>query len=226
MNPPDAFDLGWRSADSGFFFDAMEILAALSAEVGGFDVLRGPLELVFLEKDQVHEHGLWLARTTSAAFRTDVAPPTTVDAYRDLLTSLVFEIVNRWSYIADIKQVTRLQAWFYAGFGLGRGATVLRGIRLYQRMREVAPASPALADMPLRLQRMAAEAAKQMDVASEEDDLRAVRPLFEAVSLRLKARSIGLQQEDLRELPEAELAEDLTLFSETARRVQMDFVRP
>jgi hypothetical protein len=225
MKPTEAFELGWRSADSGFFFDAMEIIAAVSTEVGGFDALRHPLELVFLARDPVQEHTAWLASVCSSAFGTPLSAPAGVDDYRSLLTDYVFEIVNRWSYIADIRRVNQLQAWFYAGFGLGRASTVLRALQLYPRLLDVAPASDAVLSMPARLQRMAAEAAKQMDVASAEDDLRSVTPLFEDVSRRLKARALSLQRADGVHASEASLQEDLDVFADTARRVRLDLLR-
>lgn len=223
MLPREAFELGYRSSSAGFFFDAMELIAAVSPSVGGFDRLRGAIELLFAQRDRVNADVDMVAGLCSRAFGHEWLPPRTVDDYRALLLTGVFEIVNRWSYIADIKQVTRLQAWFYAGFGLGRAATVYRGIevmaRLVEQVGEVAP----IDQMPRNLGRMAAEASKQMLTAAEEDDLNAVRPLFEDAARRLRAAALGLQGQAREVAFRADYRTDLEFFDELARRVNLDF---
>lgn len=225
MTPETAYQMGFRSAACGFFFDGLEIIAATSTQIpGGIDALRGGLELLFRERDDVNEHMAWVAALVGRAFKQPVAPPTEVDAYRSLLQGGVFEIVNRWSYIADIKQVTRLQAWFYAGFGLGRALTVTRGLQLFSRLREVAGDGPVY-QMPDHLRRMAAESAKQMAVAAEEDDLRSVRPHFEDAARRMQRVAIQLQAESNQIVYTQDNDDDVAAFQASARRIDLDLAR-
>lgn len=194
MEIADACRLGYRSASAGFFFDSMELVAAQSPLVaGGIDAMRGPIELLFRERDAVNAHMAWTARVLTAAFDTPWSAPTGVDDYRVLLRAGVFEIVNRWSYIGDIKTVTRLQAWFYCGFGLGRAETVYKALPFWARMMELSGGEGPVEQLPDNVRRMAAEAAKQLDVASDEDDFSAVRPLLKAEAGELQALSIALE---------------------------------
>lgn len=198
MEIADACRLGYRSASSGFFFDSMELVAAQSTLLpGGIDAMRGPVELLFRERDAVNAHMAWVAQVLSGAFRTSWPSPTGVDDYRVLLRSGVFEIVNRWSAIADIKTVTRLQAWFYCGFGLGRAETVYKALPFWARMVEVSGGEGPVEQLPDNVRRMAAEAAKQLEVASDEDDFRQPRPLLRAEAEALKAVAIALEAPDL-----------------------------
>ena len=224
MKPFDAFQMGYDAASSGFFFDGMELMAALSVRVGGFDPLKHGLELLFRQRDPVSEAMKRVAFTISHGFNRPTPPPVGVDDYRRLLEEGVFEIVNRWSYIKDIKQVNRLQAWFYAGFGLGRGATVIRGMGLIPRLYEVVGDGTELDSMPSRIQRMAIEGAKQLEIAAEEDDLQSVRPLLEDAAQRLKHVSVMLHREAPAIQWSPELAEDLSVIEDTARKVQLDLV--
>lgn len=223
MTPETAYHMGHRTAGCGFFFDGMEMVAAASPHVpGGVEAMRGALELLFAERDRVNADAAWIAHLVGRAFGRVESPPTTVDAYRELQREGVFEIVNRWSYIADIKQVTQLQAWFYAGFGLGRARTVTLGLRLFERLRDQVGAGTAVDQMPDNLQRMAAEAARQMAVAAEEDDLRSVRPLFEDAARRVQRTSVQLLGP-----PDAlaftdEHADDLVAFEDAARKIALD----
>ena len=194
MQLAEAYHMGQKSAAAGFFFDGMEMVAATSPLVGGFDNMRGALELLFAEKDVTNDRVAWLTALVSKAFAQPVAPPAGVDEYRLLLTEGVFEIVNRWSYIEDIKTVTRLQAWFYCGFGVGRLETVYQGTALLRRLIEIAGTGPPIAQMPERLYRFAQEAAKQIDVASEEDDFSGVRPVLDEVSSEAKSLALWLQR--------------------------------
>ncbi len=225
MQPYRAFEMGHDAASSGFFFDGMELVAALSVRVGGFDPLRGALELLFAQRDPVGMSMKRVATLVGQGFGRSTPPPTGVDAYRRLLEEGVFEIVNRWSYIEDIKEVNRLQAWFYAGFGLGRGATVLRGLEMIPRLFDVTGHGTELDTMPARIQRMAIEAAKQMETAAEEHDLTAVRPLFQDAARRLKHLSIVLHRpiEDL--VWTEERHGDLMVLEDTARKVRLDLAR-
>lgn len=222
MIPFDAFEMGYDAAGSGFFFDGMELVAALSVRVGGFDPLRHGLELLFIRRDPVGDAMKRVSTTISHGFNRPTPPPTGVDEYRRLLEEGVFEIVNRWSYIGDINQVNRLQAWFYAGFGLGRGTTVIRGMRLIPRLYDVAGDGTELDSMPGRLQRMAIEAAKQMEVAAEEDDLRSVRPLFEDAARRMKHLSMVLHRPVPQVVWSSDLQDDLDVLEDVARKVQLD----
>lgn len=178
--------MGYKSAAAGFFFDGMEIIAALAPGAGGIDSLHGAIALLFPERDRVNTHMDEIADLCTRAFGQPWHAPRGVDEYRMLLRLGVFEIVNRWSYIKDIKTVNQLQAWFYAGFGLGRAETVFRGLQLQARLFEIVGESAPLPDMPVNLGRMAREGARQMDTAAEEDDLRGVRPLFEDCARRLR----------------------------------------
>jgi hypothetical protein len=213
--------MGYQTASCGFFFDGLEMVAGASPDAaGGIDGLRGALELLFRQKDVVNSRMSELSAKVESAFNTPVPPPTTVDEYRALMTNGVFEIVNRWSYIADIKQVTRLQAWFYAGFGLGRAETVTRGVELLARLYEIVGDTASVGQMPVRLNRLAAESAKQMSVAAEEDDLRSVRPLLEDGALRVSALAI------LTSRPASEIqfthSEDLEFYRDTDRKITLD----
>lgn len=223
MQPEIAFEMGYRSAAAGFFFDGMELVAALAPGMGGVDALRGGIELLFAARDRTNDDTDFVASICGRAFGQHWPSPRTVDAYRHLLTTGVFEIVNRWSYIDDIKQVNRLQAWFYAGFGLGRGETVARGVALLVRMRDIAGAAAPLPQMPENLRRMAAEAAKQMGTAAAEDDLRAVQPLFDDAARRLQGLALALQAPLDAITPPATFDDDLAAFEATATKVRVDF---
>lgn len=223
MQPEQAYLMGYRTASCGFFFDGMEIIAAASPHVsGGVDAMRGAIELLFAERDAVNDRLGEVASLVSVAFSTPTATPTTVDGYRALMQGGVFEIVNRWSYIADIKQVTRLQAWFYAGFGLGRSETVTKAIRLFERLRDIVPEGTPVDQMPENLRRMASEAAKQMEVAAEEDDLRSVRPLFEDAARRMKRATLQLQAERATIAFTADNVDDLAALDDAARKIALD----
>lgn len=225
MTPSEAWELGYRSASSGFFFDSMELLATTSTRVGGFEVLRGAIELIFAQKDEVNDHMAWVSRICSQGFNTAIAAPTGVDEYRLVLTQFVFEIVNRWSYIADIKTVTRLQAWFYAGFGLGRATTALRGVQLFERVREVAGLAPPVDQVPSNLAKLSMEASRQMEIASAEDDFRNVRPLLEDCARRASALAMQLQGDPQAILFSAQHELDLEFFADTLRKLRMDVAR-
>lgn len=221
MNLGQAYALGHDTAASGFFFDGMEMVAAASPDAtDGIDGLRGSVELLFAQRDRTNDRMTALARVVSSAFGAPVGPPTAVDAYRTLMTEGVFEIVNRWSYIADIKQVTRLQAWFYAGFGLGRAETATRGVQLLERLHETVGATPAVSQMPTRLGRLAAEASKQLDVASDEDDLRSVRPLLKSAADRVRGVALATARsiEEIR----FDYADDLVFYADTDRKIRID----
>lgn len=222
MTPSQAFEMGFRTAAAGFFFDSLELIAACSVPVGGIENLRGAIELVFAERDRANGDMAYLASTLSGAFGRSWDPPRGVDEYRLAMTAGVFEIVNRWSYLADAKQVTRLQAWFYAGFGLGRARTATLGVRMYERMRELVAAPSPADEMPANLHRMAAEAIKQIQVAAEEDDLRAVRPMLEDNARRLQLVALLLLRDRREVCWGAVHGEDLVAIDETARRIRLD----
>ncbi len=223
-----AFEMGYRSAACGFFYDGMEVIAAASLPAGGFEPLAGAIELVGIEKEQVNADMDWLCTLCAAAYRRPIEAPLRVDEYRLLLTEHIFDIVNRWSYIADIKQVSQLQAWFYAGFGLGRARTVFAGLRLYDRLREISPCD-AVEQMPRRLEPMAGEAARQCGVAADEDDLTRVRPLLQAVSQTLDPLALALSAATIGGEPvrsPAEIAEAVQLIESVRDRIRLDFGTP
>ncbi|MFT6396877.1 MAG: hypothetical protein ACJAYU_001621 [Bradymonadia bacterium] len=221
MRLGEAYRMGYQTASCGFFFDGLEMVAGASPDaVGGIEGMRGALELLFAQKDVVNSRMDELSAKVHGAFKSPVSTPTTVDEYRALMTNGVFEIVNRWSYIADIKQVTRLQAWFYAGFGLGRAETVTRGVELFARLYELVGGTPAVEQMPVRLNRLAAEAAKQMSVAAEEDDLRSVRPLLEDGARRISALSI-LTSRAAGDIQFSH-SEDLEFYRDADRKITLD----
>lgn len=225
MTPGQALELGYRTAAAGFFFDGLELIAGCAPLCGGIDNLRGGFELLLPERDGVNADMDWLAEVCSGAFGRTWSPPRGVDDYRLMLTHGVFEIVNRWSYIADVKQVTRLQAWFYAGFGLGRARTVLLGVRLLDRLRERVTGPSPLDDTPGNLHRLAVEAAKQMQVAGEEDDLSRVRPLLEDAARRAQGLSLLVQRQRHELLWTEACNDDLRALDDTARALRLDLGR-
>ena len=118
--------------------------------------------------------------------------PNGVDDYRLLLTNGVFDIVNRWSYIADAKQMGRLQAWFYLGFGIGRASSVLHALPLLMRLRDTIGTAEPVPSMCESLRSLLAEAIRQLELAAREADLDAVRPELMAVADALKPVAIRL----------------------------------
>lgn len=223
MRPVAAFDLGYRSARSGFFFDAMELVAFVAPSVGGIDALRHAIEPIFAARNRTRDDMDWVTSLLSQAYRTPLSAPAGVDDYRELLTGRVFDVVNRWSFIDDIKTVNRLQAWFYAGFGLGRTDTVLCGIELLVRLRDTAgadvgPVRHAMAPM----QRLAAEAARQLEVPAQEDDLQGVRPLLEQAAQHARSLSLRLQRPlELIDTSSSD-AHTLEFLADVASRIRID----
>lgn len=223
MRTPDAFEMGFRSARAGLFFDTMEMVAAVSVSAGGFDRLESFVRTLSSLQAEVGESFPWVVELVSAAFKQRVEMPKSVDAYRNFLREGVFEIVNRWSYVSDIQQVTQLQAWFYAGFGLGRGFTVLRGFEQFVQLRDLVGVVSPLDQMPLNLSRMASEAARQCVTVSEEHDFWRIRPLFEDVGAILDAYALRL-----RDAPEAltlpsSFAQDLERIEELGRQCRLEY---
>lgn len=217
--------MGWWCSSSGFFFDGLELLAALAPSCGGIEALSEPLSLLFPERDRVNSNMDQLAALVTFAYKREFPAPRGVDEYRLLMEERVFDIVNRWSYISDIHTVTRLQAWFYTGFGLGRALSVHRGAQLmvaaYEQCGEAAP----LPSTPTRLARMGMEAARQLETAAAEDDLSAVRPLFLECAARIEALA-GRCSGPLKavvERPDLLAADDLELYLDTERKVELDF---
>jgi hypothetical protein len=225
MTPAEAYALGYDTAAPGFFFDGMEMIAAVSPACGGIEPLRGGVELLFAERDPVSARLGRVAAGMSTLFGQPFETPTTVDEYRHLMTAGVFEVVNRWSYIDDIKTVNQLQAWFYAGFGLGRVETVIKGFRLFERLYEIVGAGTILDTMPERLRRLAAEAAKQLEVAGDEADLASVRPLLHAASDRAKHAAVVAQRSPKAIEWTAELRADLEFLADVRRKLDLDVAR-
>lgn len=222
MRPVTAFDLGYRSARSGFFFDAMELLAFVAPSVGGVDALKHPMELLFRRRDETRTDMEWVADLVGQAYRRPCSAPSGVDEYRALLTDQVFDIVNRWSFIEDIKTVNRLQAWFYAGFGLGRTETVCRAFELLIRLRDIQPADRSAIEAALpRLQRLAAEASRQLEIPATEDDLSAVEPLLLDAARAAQALSLRAQRPLDQLTAVAADADTLASCHDTAQRIRV-----
>ena len=222
MQPFGAFDMGYDAASSGFFFDSMELAAALSVRLGGFDRMRSALALLFAQRDVTESAMRRVSEVVTQAFKKPISPPIGVDEYRNLLENGVFEIVNRWSYIRDINQINRLQAWFYVGFGLGRGTTVLRGIELIPRLFELVGKGTELDSTPKRLQLLAAEAAKQLEISSDEDDLQRIRPLLQDAAQRLKRVSLSLHLPVAEIRWDSELVDDLEILHNLGHKIRLD----
>ncbi len=222
MTPAQALELGARTASAGFFFDALELIAACSPQVGGIDALRGAIEVIFPERDRTNDDMAHVAALLTAAFGRRWDAPRAVDDYRVLLRDGVFEVVNRWSYIRDIAEVNRLQAWFYAGFGVGRARTALLGLRLFERLRDLVP-SPSPADQaPENLHRLAVEAAKQMAVPAEEHELARVAPLLGDLVQRTQSAALVLLRERSEIAWSPALDETLQLCDEVLERMRRE----
>jgi hypothetical protein len=192
VTPREAFELGWLSSSPGFFFDGMEVVAAAAPIAGGLERLTGAVALLQAEAPAGFDRLDRARELVSAAFGRVWELPRGVDAYRLFLTAGVFEIVNRWSYLSDIRQVTRLQAWFYCGFGLGRADAVLLALPLLERVREVIGVAGPVETMPDSLQRLLAEAISQVEVPAREADFDALRPLLLDTADRLKPVAVRL----------------------------------
>lgn len=225
MQTADAFEMGLRSARAGLFFDTMELVAALSVSAGGFDRLEDFVRTLSGLQGEVAEELPWVIELLSGAFKQRYAMPQSVDAYRQMLREGVFEIVNRWSYIKDIKQVTQLQAWFYAGFGLGRAHTVLRGAEQLTELRDRLGVLSPLDQMPDNLSRMASESARQCVTVSEEHDFWRIRPLFQEVGALLDSYALQLQASAEAYALPSTYAQDLERVAELTRQCRLEYAR-
>ena len=192
MQPAQAFELGYLPAASGFFFDGMEVVAAASPAAGGLEPLTHAFTLVADDALATRERMEGLCALVGAAHSVAWPLPNGVDDYRLLLTNGVFDIVNRWSYIADAKQMGRLQAWFYLGFGIGRASSVLHALPLLMRLRDTIGTAEPVPSMCESLRSLLAEAIRQLELAAREADLDAVRPELMAVADALKPVAIRL----------------------------------
>ena len=192
MQPAQAFELGYLPAASGFFFDGMEVVAAASPAAGGLEPLTHAFTLVADDALATRERMEGLCALVGAAHSVAWPLPNGVDDYRLLLTNGVFDIVNRWSYIADAKQMGRLQAWFYLGFGIGRASSVLQALPLLMRLRDTIGTAEPVPSMCESLRSLLAEAIRQLELAAREADLDAVRPELMAVADALKPVAIRL----------------------------------
>ena len=192
MQPAQAFELGYLPAASGFFFDGMEVVAAASPAAGGLEPLTHAFTLVADDALATRERMEALCALVGAAHSVAWPLPNGVDDYRLLLTNGVFDIVNRWSYIADAKQMGRLQAWFYLGFGIGRASSVLQALPLLMRLRDTIGTAEPVPSMCESLRSLLAEAIRQLELAAREQDLDAVRPELMALSDALKPVAIRL----------------------------------
>ena len=192
MQPAQAFELGYLPAASGFFFDGMEVVAAASPAAGGLEPLTHAFTLVADDALATRERMEALCALVGAAHSVAWPLPNGVDDYRLLLTNGVFDIVNRWSYIADAKQMGRLQAWFYLGFGIGRASSVLHALPLLMRLRDTIGTAEPVPSMCESLRSLLAEAIRQLELAAREADLDAVRPELMAVADALKPVAIRL----------------------------------
>lgn len=221
MQTADAFEMGLRSTRPGLLFDTMELVAAMSVSLGGFDALEPFVRTLSVLQQESMEDLEWVTRLASAAFREPIAVPDGVDAYRFFLTHRIFEIVNRWSYIQDIHTVTRLQAWFYSGFALGRATTILRGLQYFDDLRNIGGIVAPLDQVPRQLARMAQEAARQLTTVAEEDDFSAMDAVFQKAATILDGYAIRCQERaDVLTIP-ATIDDDLRYMRElTTQRLQ------
>lgn len=192
MQPAQAFELGYLAAASGFFFDGMEVVAAASPAAGGLEPLSHAFTLVADDALATRERMEALCALVGTAHSVTWPLPNGVDDYRLLLTNGVFDIVNRWSYIADAKQMSRLQAWFYLGFGIGRASSVLQALPLLMRLRDTIGTAEPVPSMCESLRSLLAESIRQLELAAREQDLDAVRPELLALSDALKPVAIRL----------------------------------
>jgi hypothetical protein len=192
MQPAQAFELGYLPAASGFFFDGMEVVAAASPAAGGLEPLSHAFTLVADDALATRDRMEALCALVGAAHSVAWPLPNGVDDYRLLLTNGVFDIVNRWSYIADAKQMGRLQAWFYLGFGIGRASSVLQALPLLMRLRDTIGTAEPVPSMCESLRSLLAESIRQLELAAREQDLDAVRPELLALSDALKPVAIRL----------------------------------
>ena len=192
MQPAQAFELGYLAAASGFFFDGMEVVAAASPAAGGLEPLSHAFTLVADDALATRNRMEALCALVGAAHSVAWPLPNGVDDYRLLLTNGVFDIVNRWSYIADAKQMGRLQAWFYLGFGIGRASSVLQALPLLMRLRDTIGTAEPVPSMCESLRSLLAESIRQLELAAREQDLDAVRPELLALSDALKPVAIRL----------------------------------
>jgi hypothetical protein len=192
MQPAQAFELGYLAAASGFFFDGMEVVAAAAPAAGGLEPLTHAFTLVSDEALATRERMEELCALVGAAHSVAWPLPNGVDDYRLLLTNGVFDIVNRWSYIADARQMGRLQAWFYLGFGIGRATSVLKALPLLVRLRDTIGTAEPVPSMCESLRSLLAESIRQLELAAREADLDAVRPELMAVADALKPVAIRL----------------------------------
>ena len=192
MQPAQAFELGYLAAASGFFFDGMEVVAAAAPAAGGLEPLSHAFTLVADDALATRHRMEALCALVGAAHSVAWPLPNGVDDYRLLLTNGVFDIVNRWSYIADAKQMGRLQAWFYLGFGIGRASSVLQALPLLMRLRDTIGTAEPVPSMCESLRSLLAESIRQLELAAREQDLDAVRPELMALSDALKPVAIRL----------------------------------
>ena len=192
MQPAQAFELGYLPAASGFFFDGMEVVAAAAPAAGGLEPLSHAFTLVADDALATRDRMEALCALVGAAHSVAWPLPNGVDDYRLLLTNGVFDIVNRWSYIADAKQMGRLQAWFYLGFGIGRASSVLQALPLLMRLRDTIGTAEPVPSMCESLRSLLAESIRQLELAAREQDLDAVRPELLALSDALKPVAIRL----------------------------------
>lgn len=225
METVDAFEMGLRSARPGLLFDTMEMVAAMSVSLGGFDRLESFVRTLSELQQESMEDLQWLRELISGAYGRAYEMPDSVDAYRSMLTDRVFDIVNRWSYIDDFHTVTRLQAWFYCGFGLGRGVTVLRGLQYFEDLRNVGGVVPPLDQMPLQLSRMAQEAARQLQTVSEEDDFSAIEQVLHQAVAVLDGYAMRCQAAAQKVNIPRNLAQDVAYFETLIAERQRDAVR-
>lgn len=223
MLTADAFEMGLRSARPGLLFDTMELVAAMSVSAGGFDRLESFVRTLAQLQQRSGEDLEWITRLCSAAFQQPIGMPRSVDGYRQLLTERVFEIVNRWSYIQDIQTVTRLQAWFYCGFGLGRAVTVLQGFQYFEALRNQVGLISPLDQMPTNLERMAAESARQLETVAKEDDFSRLRPLFLDIARILDGYAFRLAEPAASLALPPSLPHDQQLVEELIQQCRIEF---
>src|SRR5690625_7501069 len=94
METVDAFEMGLRSARPGLLFDTMEMVAAMSVSLGGFDRLESFVRTLSSLQQRSMGDLEWVSSLISAAYGFPYEVADSVDAYRIMLTDRVFDIVR------------------------------------------------------------------------------------------------------------------------------------
>lgn len=198
--------LGYRSAAAGYFFDAMELVAWLSVDIGGIDALQPIIRDLEIARHEADE----FLKSATPGHDPSVR---TVDEYRTFLQMHAFAAVEALAQRTELEGTMRLQAAFYAGFGFGRFRSTLLGVRLFQRLTELAPDANALKAVPARLNSLADEAVRQFAIARREPGLHPAHPRMDG--LLTMAPRITANAEDLLAITENDLDHCVQAIDET-----------